>query len=352
MLAAPVLPLKARLDELLRTYDRERHRAADPVSFVHRHADDADREVVGLLASSLAFGNVKAVRASVERVLVELGPRPAAAIEAATERELRRRLRRFVHRTWTGDDVAHLLARAAMVRREEGSLGRAFAARLARSPGLQPGLASFAAELRGSARGRGIRHLVPDPEAGSACKRLVLYLRWMVRRADGIDLGLWPIDPSVLIMPVDTHILRIGKNLGLTARNDASWRTAEEMTASLRRFDPEDPVKYDFALCHLGISRACPSRPDPALCASCVLRSVCVQWAPPRARSTRPPGDASSRTAPAPSRAAPRGNAARRSDRRAPPPPEPAPGAALARPRDTRSTAPDRRSRAAPLSRG
>jgi uncharacterized protein (TIGR02757 family) len=269
--------LKEQLDELLRTYDRDRHRAADPVSFVHRFESADDREVVGLLSSSLAFGNVKAVRASVERVLGVLGPDPARAIDA-DHRELRRRLRGFVHRTWTGDDLAHLLARAAIVRRSEGSLGRAFASRLSATSSLRPALSDLAAELRGSARGRGVRHLIPDPDAGSACKRLVLYLRWMVRRADGIDLGLWPIDPSVLIVPVDTHILRIGQNLGLTKRNDASWRTAEEITSALRRFDPRDPVKYDFALCHLGISRACPSRRVVDICDRCALRSVCIRW--------------------------------------------------------------------------
>jgi uncharacterized protein (TIGR02757 family) len=272
-----VTALKKQLDELLRTYDRDRHRAADPVSFVHRFEAEADREVVGLVASSLAFGNVKAVRASVERVLAALGPRPAAAIDAG-ERELRRLLRGFVHRTWTGADLAHLLARAALLRRSEASLGRAFRARLEARGSLQPALSELASELRGAARGRGIRHLIPDPDAGSACKRLVLYLRWMIRPADGIDLGLWSVDPAVLIVPVDTHILRIGKNLGLTTRNDASWRTAEQITAALRRFDPRDPVKYDFALCHLGISRACPSRRVAEICDRCVLRSVCVQW--------------------------------------------------------------------------
>ncbi len=116
---------------------------------------------------------------------------------------------------------------------------------------------------------------MPDPRAGSACKRLLLYVRWMVRPADGVDLGLWPLDPSLLVIPVDTHIHRIGRNLGLTERNDASWRTAEEITAALRHLDAADPVRYDFALCHMGVSRDCPSRRDPAKCEPCVLRPVC-----------------------------------------------------------------------------
>ena len=139
-------------------------------------------------------------------------------------------------------------------------------------------MARFADALRGDATNRSMRHLVSDPRAGSACKRLALYARWMVRPADGIDLGLWPIAPSALIVPVDTHVHRISRNLGLTRRCTASWATAEEITAALRRFDPYDPVKYDFALCHLGVSRDCPSRPDLAKCERCVLQDVCRVW--------------------------------------------------------------------------
>ncbi|MBC7172411.1 MAG: DUF2400 family protein, partial [Polyangiaceae bacterium] len=104
------------------------------------------------------------------------------------------------------------------------------------------------------------------------------YLRWMSRPSDGVDLGLWSVAPSALVVPLDTHVHRIARNLGLTERNDASWRTAEEVTAALRELDPDDPVKYDFALCHHGVSRECPSRRDSAKCGACVLHSVCVNW--------------------------------------------------------------------------
>jgi uncharacterized protein (TIGR02757 family) len=159
-------------------------------------------------------------------------------------------------------------------------LGAAFASYHQRTGGdFRESLARLADVLRGSATDRSTRHLVSDPRAGSACKRLVLYARWMVRPADGVDLGLWPISPSDLVIPVDTHVHRISRNLGLTDRRTASWATAEEITAGLRKLDPEDPVKYDFALCHLGVSRDCPSRPDTDKCATCVLRDVCCVWA-------------------------------------------------------------------------
>lgn len=275
---ARLLRLKERLDALLETHDAASHRAADPVSFVHRYDDPDDREVVGLVASSVAFGNVKAIRASVARALDALGPRPSETVRTASRTELGERLEGFVHRVYRGPDLAALLSHAGEVRRREGSLGVSLARRLERSGDFREALAELASELRGPDPARGLAHLVPDPRAGSACKRLLLYARWMSRPADGVDLGLWPIPPSRLVIPVDTHIHRIAKNLGLTARNDASWRTAEEITAQLRRLDADDPVKYDFALCHLGVSRQCPSRRDEEKCGACVLRPVCTQW--------------------------------------------------------------------------
>jgi uncharacterized protein (TIGR02757 family) len=270
--------LGARLDALLAHHDRARHVKSDPISFVHA-AQEADKEIVGLLAATLAFGNVVAIRASIARALAALGEAPSVVV-TRPRRTLARRLDGFVHRVYRGGDLAVMLSNAGGLVRAHGSLGAAFAESLESAGELREGLARFADSLRGEGASRGLRHLVPDPRAGSAVKRLLLYLRWMVRPADGVDLGLWPVSPSRLIIPVDTHVHRIAKNLGLTRRNDASWRTAEEITLRLRAFDPDDPVKYDFALCHLGVSRQCPSRPDPELCASCVLRPACVQWSP------------------------------------------------------------------------
>jgi uncharacterized protein (TIGR02757 family) len=275
----PRRALKARLDRLLATFDPQARRATDPVGFVHRYARPEDREVVGLVASSLAFGQVATVRASVTRALGVLGPAPADVVDGASEGELRRRLDGFVHRVYRGPDVARMLARAGRVRRRHGSLGHAMATHFDGTGGdLREALARFADGLRGVRPSPGLAHLVSDPRAGSACKRLLLYLRWMVRPDDGVDLGQWPLAPSCLLMPVDTHIHRIARNLRLTDRATASWRTAEDITAVLRDLDPTDPVKYDFALCHLGVSRECPSRRDRAKCDRCVLRDVCRQW--------------------------------------------------------------------------
>ena len=274
----PTAALMRRLDQLVDSTDRASRREADPVGFVHRYESADDQEVVGLIAASLAFGNVVAVRRSVQRVLDTLGPAPAEAVDGRSRAQLHRPLKGFVHRVWKGQHVAAMLANAGAIRRAHGSLGERFTALAVGAGDLREGLARFADELRGPDPDRSLRHLVPDPRAGSACKRLLLYVRWMVRPADGVDLGLWPLDPSRLVIPVDTHIHRIAKNLGLTERNDASWRTAEEITAALRTIDPEDPVRYDFALCHLGVSRDCPSRRDPIKCKPCLLRPVCKAY--------------------------------------------------------------------------
>jgi uncharacterized protein (TIGR02757 family) len=123
---------------------------------------------------------------------------------------------------------------------------------------------------------RGLDHLLPSPLGQGAAKRLNLFLRWMVREADGVDFGLWTkVSPAQLIIPLDTHIHRMGLRLGLTSRKSPGWRTAEEITAALRRLDPADPVKYDFALCHYAMSGACPLVSQKTICRACALRPVC-----------------------------------------------------------------------------
>ena len=271
--------VRERLDTLLGASDARAGLASDPLGLVRRFGPGPDREVAGLVAATLAFGNVTAIRASVGRVLRALGPSPAFAADTMSREELASRLEGFVHRVYRGEDVAAMLARAGELRRAHGSLGAALAHELAAAGGdLREGLARLADGLRGPAPRRGLAHLVPDPRAGSACKRLLLYARWMARPDDGVDLGLWPVAPSALVIPVDTHVLRISQNLGLTRRRDASWRTAEDITTTLRLFDPDDPVKYDFAICHLGVSRDCPSRRDVTACARCLVRTACRHW--------------------------------------------------------------------------
>lgn len=298
--------LREALDRLVdetRTRPRTDH---DPVGLVRRYEDPHDVEVAGLVSALLAFGNVRAIRASVAKVLDVLGPSPAKGLEELAPASLRRRLAGFRHRVYRGTDVAVLLVNVAHVRRVHGSLAR-FHDELVRAHGPEEGLARFADALRGERPSRGLAHLVPDPRKGSAVKRLHLYLRWMVRGDDGVDFGLFPRPASELIVPVDTHILRIARNLGLTRRVDASQKTAREITDALRTLRPADPVAYDFALCHHGVSGACPSRRVDAICSRCSLREVCLAYAGgPQSRRKGATKASSARRASRPTKAGPR----------------------------------------------
>lgn len=297
--------LGAALDAVRAREDLRARRGDDPVEFVHRYDAAEDRELVALLAASVAFGNVKAIRKKLAELLERIGPVPSRA--ADDPRALRRRLASFRHRVYRGEDLARLLVGARGVQREAGSLGAAFASELARADAacasetdaLREALGAFVDRIRAAGglprRGepdpsgrRGPAHLLPDPRAGSGSKRLLLFLRWMVRPADGIDLGLWPVAPRRLVMPVDVHIHKLARNLGLTARRDVSWRTAVEITGALAALDPDDPTRYDFSLCHMGMLQRCPSRRDPAGCEGCGVKPVCGHWRPARAPRKQP----------------------------------------------------------------
>lgn len=272
--------LARRLGPLLQTLAADpgvvRRLPHDPVSFVHRFADPLDQELVGLVASGLAYGNVVAVRASIARALEALGPRPAQAAAEADPAALARDLAGFVHRWTRGPHLAALVTGAARAQGRHGSLGALFAACLEDAGGgLSPALAAFVREVRGPTDDRGLRWLLPDPAGGGALKRLHMYLRWMVRGPDPVDLGLWSVPTAGLLMPLDTHTSRIARYVGLTDRKDASWRTAEEVTWNLRGIDPVDPVRFDFALAHLGISGDCAHVRDPARCGRCDLVRAC-----------------------------------------------------------------------------
>jgi uncharacterized protein (TIGR02757 family) len=256
--------LRRRLDALYARYD-QRFVDPDPLEFVRAQADRADREVVGLVAACLAYGNVRQIKRSVAAVLAVLGPRPAEGVRTLDPAETVRRLGRFRHRFNGARDVACLLYLVRQALASHGSLEAFFAA--GHDPAASDvggSLASFSSRLLGLDhgglyRGRrlpaaaGVRFFLPSPADGSACKRLNLYLRWMVRRG-GVDLGVWTaVAPRALVIPLDAHIFAIARRVGLTRHRSPGWAMAVDITSRLRRFDPEDPVKYDFALHRLGL---------------------------------------------------------------------------------------------------
>lgn len=244
------------LEELERLYASLNHRRyvhPDPLEFLYRYDDPLDREVVGLVAASLAYGRVKQILASVERALGPLGASPSAFLARMSSRNLDVVFEGFKHRFTTGGELARLLLSAGEIQRMHGSLGARFEQLV--EPGdetVAPALERFVRELRDVAS-CGRSSVLPVPEKGSACKRLHLFLRWMVRR-DEVDPGGWNgVSPAMLVVPVDTHMHRISRAFGLTERSQADLRTALEITAAFREFSPDDPVKYDFAVTRLGI---------------------------------------------------------------------------------------------------
>lgn len=249
----------------------------DPVGLVHAYQDPLDIEIAGLVSALLAFGNITVVRRNAKRILKILGDHPADGLASINEKYLRAQLVGFVHRVYRADDIATLLLNTRRIQCAYGSLGNAFYYHWRKHAGdFRESAARFADELRGaSAHSKSLLHLIPDPRRGSACKRLMLFFRWMIRPRDGIDFGLWDVPASALLIPVDTHILRMAQHVELTRQRTASWSTSKSITAMLATLDSNDPVRYDFALCHFGVSRACPSRRDPAICTQCVLRPVC-----------------------------------------------------------------------------
>lgn len=278
--------IRHALDAVRAKCDIHARRAADPVEFVHRYQALEDKEIVALIAASLAFGNVKALRAKIEDALTRLGPNIALAADDPAN--IKARLKGWRHRVYRDRDLAGLVIGARRVQRASGSLGAALASELARAADLRSALSAWVSLIRRDGAldpggpgetSRGAAHILADPSKGSAVKRLMLLLRWMARPADGVDLGLWQVPTERLLMPVDTHIHKLSRNLGFTDRADVSWKTAEEITAAMRRFDPKDPVKYDFALCHMGMLQACPSRRDPTRCEGCGILAVCRHWA-------------------------------------------------------------------------
>lgn len=275
---APGPALPARLRALAGRYGAE-HLGSDPLQFPRSYSKRDDREAAAFVASALAFGNAKAVCASVASALGDLGPSPSAALH-----DLARgggpRPRGPLHRWVRREDLIRFLAALGRLRREAGSLEAAFVEGDPGGPDLRDALTAFVARVKEHVKGRigpGLRYLLVSPAGGSACKRWNMLLRWLVRRDDGLDLGLWPrLDPSRLVVPLDTHVARISRYVGLTGRRTPDWRTAVEVTEGLRGVDPADPVRFDFAIARLGILDHCPTRRDPARCLACPLFEVCV----------------------------------------------------------------------------
>ena len=265
------------LDAMVDSTSTEDRLANDPIGLVRAFEDPADQEVVALIASTLAYGRVDLVRDAIRRALIPLGPNPAQLLADTAPDDWFEPLERYVYRMTRGPDLADLFAALGDVLRTRGSLEALYAAE--DGPHIERASA-FVQALRAGRRRpeltRGLRYLLVDPADGSAAKRLNMFFRWVVRGPDAVDLGLWSCaTPSELVMPLDTHTSRIARYIGLTGRAATDLRTAIEVTDSLRALHPSDPLRYDFALAHLGIAGRCIHRRSDAHCPGCPLEPVC-----------------------------------------------------------------------------
>lgn len=274
-------------ENLYRRYHRPEYLGYDPLVVVHRFEAAGDREIAALFGALLAYGQVSQILNSLSELFERMDGAPAEFVMQSSGGEWERRLRGFRHRV-TGE--AELLGVVELLRgtiEEFGSLERAFLAHDESESGdyagALDGLLAHWERSKGShwcqrlwAR-VSFRHLLSAPRRGSACKRWFLFLRWVVRPADGIDLGLWShACPAKLVFPVDRHVLRIATHLGILPQSARpTLQVARRITEFFRRFDPDDPTRFDFALCHLGILDACPATPSLVACGPCELGPVC-----------------------------------------------------------------------------
>lgn len=236
------------LDGIYRRYNRREFVHPDPLEVVYRYSDKRDREIAGLIAASLAYGRVTQILQNVERALKPLGPSPYETLSTIRPAVLRGEFKGFKHRWTTAAELAALLAGIQAALQTHGSLENCFARHHDTATGNTiAGLAGFVAALGGA------NSLLPDPSKNSACKRIHLYLRWMVRD-DDVDPGCWDcVDPAHLIVPLDTHMHRAARALRLTRRKQPNLAAALDVTRAFQQISPGDPLKYDFSLTRFGI---------------------------------------------------------------------------------------------------
>jgi len=275
--------IKDALEKLYARYNRREFIETDPLQFVYQYSERADMEIAGLLAAELAYGRVRQIQKSLTDLLARMGDSPSAFVKNLDNKK-RQKLKTFKHRFTTGDDITDLLESLGALIGKFGNIENFFAA------GCGPGdrnitnaLTNFCdsilksyTKLHNRPASKGLRYLLPRPTDGSACKRLNLFLRWMVRK-DDVDPGPWKsIKKNMLIVPLDVHMTRLCRILGLYNQKTVSWETAVKITQGFAVLEPADPVKYDFALSRIGIVEDCNGNYRPQ-CRDCELFGLCCR---------------------------------------------------------------------------
>ncbi|MBI5815727.1 MAG: TIGR02757 family protein [Nitrospinae bacterium] len=270
--------VKPHLDRLLARFDRA-YLAPDPLAAALKFKRKDDLETACFIAGVFAYGRADLIQKNVANILGSMDGSPAMFCESFARKESPGWMRDFSYRFNKHDDLAALVRAIGEARSRHGSLKGLFLEK--DDPSAEtvlPGLIGLVGALRGYAKRktRSFSTLVADPALGGASKRLNLFMRWMVRK-DGVDPGPWhgAVSTSRLVIPLDTHVGRIARQLGLLDRNSNDWKAALELTRYLRKLDPKDPVKYDFAICSYGKLGYCVKKADPEKCGTCDFGSIC-----------------------------------------------------------------------------
>jgi len=273
--------IKNVLEKLYNRYNRREFIEPDPLQFVYHYSKPADMEVAALLAASLAYGRVQQIEKNLNDLFGRMGTSPYAFV-MNFDKANRKKLGTFKHRFTTGQDISDLLGVLRKVLQENGSIEKYFLSGYSKDDeNIIPAISRFCGSLcaiyakeNGGQVSNGLKYLLASPVRGSACKRLNLFLRWMVRN-DDVDTGLWKcIDKAKLIVPADVHIGRLCRILGFHERKTVSLSTAVKITECFAEIEPADPVKYDFALSRIGILGHCTARLRSG-CEFCELFEFC-----------------------------------------------------------------------------
>lgn len=251
----PRQQLYTLLEEKATFYNRPEFIEKDPISIPHLFTNKEDIEIAGFLAATLAWGQRITIISKSRELMNRMENSPFDFVRNASEKEIGS-LSNFVHRTFQGDDCMTFIFALRSIYSKHGGLESVFTNGYKTNQTIKESISSFRQIFFSAEHLPRTRKHVPDPQKGSAAKRINMYLRWMVRNdGNGVDFGIWKsIKTSDLLCPLDLHSGNVARKLGLLNRKNDDWQSVEELTANLRKFDPIDPVKYDFALFGTGVN--------------------------------------------------------------------------------------------------
>tara|TARA_A100001037_G_scaffold148974_1_gene134583 strand:+ start:36758 stop:37675 length:918 start_codon:yes stop_codon:yes gene_type:complete len=280
--------IKRKLEIIFKKYNQNIFLNSDPLGIVHEYKNSKDQELVAFVSSTFAFGNITYIRKTLKAIFFELGKSPTNTLFNMGSNLDNTLFRDFKYRWINSSAIRTFMLILSSILKKYGSLENCFLENYKKDEEtLRDSLIHFRNKLINEGKNRkidekgnqGLQYLLPDPSKSSPCKRFNLFLRWVIRPSDGIDLGLWrSIHTNQLTIPLDTHMAKICVQIGLTKRKITNYLTAEDITNSLKAIDPIDPTRFDFAISRLGILKHCPKKCIVEICCECPIKELCINW--------------------------------------------------------------------------